>query len=578
MEKGWKQYIPLSLLTNQACKTAALRAFKEHLKLDNGSVSVAQAPLDARSEKHLTTTDFMEASGRFLNIISLHYPDVSGRALIHDQFEKHFHMIVRRVDFGQYPGLYVEYDIQIRRFHASGRRFRPADWQHEIFTNIRDEFLLGSASGRFTSAGYPVENAPPAFLSVQPRSSVNSRPSQRTSFRADPKPNDAYNLSTLLAAIRCFLCGVTTSPPRQEKLSVSTTIPKGAPSLTVVVSTSAPCAANPIMGPMLAQKLDFCPIVTPLCWLIWRDELEAAGCLDSFLDIPSSIRDGFHIGVNSLPSSTYIPRNHSSTSDHPEVILDYIATELLARRYSGPFHPSRLEQLIGPFRSSPLGTVPKANSPGVFRIIQDFSYPRHNPAMPSVNSDIDSDDFQCEWGTFAACVLLILRAPPGTQASVNDVEKAYRCVPIAPQHQPLVVIMWKGLIYMDHCAAFGTSSAPGIFGRIADAAVRIFRHHGVQDVIKWVDDFVFFRYPSGTAVDGSHLYSYDESLFFSVAERLGWPWSMSKHMPFADCFEYNGFRWSISMRTVEIPLRKKGEVLVSPSALDCWLQSHPQRL
>ncbi|GBE88469.1 hypothetical protein SCP_1302850 [Sparassis crispa] len=112
-------------------------------------------------------------------------------------------------------------------------------------------------------------------------------------------------------------------------------------------------------------------------------------------------------------------------------------------------------------------------------------------------------------------------------------------------------------MYMDHCAAFGTSSTPGIFGHIADAAIKIFRHHGVQDLVKWVDDFVFFHYPVSTNPDGSHVFSYDESLFFSIADHLGWPWSLTKHVPFATTFNYNGFHWHIANRTVKIPEKKK---------------------
>ncbi|KAL6303240.1 hypothetical protein BKA93DRAFT_715656, partial [Sparassis latifolia] len=60
------------------------------------------------------------------------------------------------------------------------------------------------------------------------------------------------------------------------------------------------------------------------------------------------------IGVSSHPSCTIIPPNHKSAFDHPDAITSYIQTELSAHRYSGPFHPERLEKLIGPFRTSPL--------------------------------------------------------------------------------------------------------------------------------------------------------------------------------------------------------------------------------
>ncbi|CAL1715691.1 unnamed protein product [Somion occarium] len=207
-----------------------------------------------------------------------------------------------------------------------------------------------------------------------------------------------------------------------------------------------------------------------------------------------------------------------------------------------------------------MGIIPKT-TPGTFRIIQDFSFPRDNPSIFSVNDDINPDEFQCEWGTFVACVLLIADAPEGTQASVNDVQNAYRNIPIHPDDQPYLVIFFLGLVILDHCAAFGSCSAPGIFGRVADAIVQIFKHYGVQAIIKWVDDFVFWRYPTRKLIDGSFEYSYDESLIFSVAERLGWPWSPTKHTPFSSSFTYNGFQWDIPSRTVELPASKKVKYL-----------------
>ncbi|TDL22029.1 hypothetical protein BD410DRAFT_698376, partial [Rickenella mellea] len=60
------------------------------------------------------------------------------------------------------------------------------------------------------------------------------------------------------------------------------------------------------------------------------------------------------IGVSGPIVSTYIPPNHRSALQNPAAIKKHILKELAARRYTGPFHPDRLEGLIGPFRTSPL--------------------------------------------------------------------------------------------------------------------------------------------------------------------------------------------------------------------------------
>ena len=77
-------------------------------------------------------------------------------------------------------------------------------------------------------------------------------------------------------------------------------------------------------------------------------------------------------------------------------------------------------------------------------------------------------------------------------------------------------------IYIDHCACFGCSSSSSLFGRPGDAIITIYTHRGVDDVLPWADDFVFFRFPLPSS---SSSFSFDESLIFNVAEELGWPWS-----------------------------------------------------
>ena len=54
------------------------------------------------------------------------------------------------------------------------------------------------------------------------------------------------------------------------------------------------------------------------------------------------------------------------------------------------------------------------------------------------------------------------------------------------------------------CNNFGLASAGGVFGKVTDAGVDIFRGSGLGPLTKWIDDHVFFRFPSG------HLASYNK--------------------------------------------------------------------
>ena len=103
--------------------------------------------------------------------------------------------------------------------------------------------------------------------------------------------------------------------------------------------------------------------------------------------------------------------NHTSSQLDPEFISTYIAEEQTAGRYSEGFTQEALEQLIGPFRTSPLGLVPKPHS-DTFRMIQDMSFPHNREHILSVNAGINSDDFPTAWGSFDVTSTLILSRLP----------------------------------------------------------------------------------------------------------------------------------------------------------------------
>lgn len=319
---------------------------------------------------------------------------------------------------------------------------------------------------------------------------------------------------------------------------------------------------------MSAPNTDIRAIITPLRWQAWEAELRAAGCLEEFADVPIGIREGFRLGTKSSVQFTHTPPNHKSATDHPEVVDAHIRKERSARRYTGPIDPNRLELIIGPFRSAPLGTVPKGDS---FRIIGDMSY--EQDGVPSVNSEIDAAQFPCEWGTFADCAMLVAKAVPGAQAAIFDVAAAYRCIPISPLDQPQTVVMWKGGAYLDHNAAFGCTSSNGLFARPADAIKRLFIvRHNVENLLKWVDDFVFFRYPVSNSLNGPWTYTYSEDIVEEVAKHLGWPWAPEKHQPFSSTFTYIGFKWSLAQHMVSIPPNKKAKYI---TRLEAWEQGQP---
>ena len=130
---------------------------------------------------------------------------------------------------------------------------------------------------------------------------------------------------------------------------------------------------------------------------------------------------------------------------------------------------------------------------------------------------------------------------PILRASVFDVDAAYCQIPIAPEDQHYVAITWNDNIHMDTNFSFGGSSSPGIFSQLANTITFIFHFKKIEDLIKWVDNFVFFRHPTSLSASGPWTYTYFEKLIWDIAPELRWPWSPSKHFPFNTTFIYIGF-------------------------------------
>lgn len=118
-------------------------------------------------------------------------------------------------------------------------------------------------------------------------------------------------------------------------------------------------------------------VVTPLNANAIEATLRRLKIYEEWAEVVEQLRSGFDTGVNTRVDRTLVFANHSSTNLNPSFIDEYIQSEQGAGRYSRAFDVEELESIIGHFRTSPLGLVPKPHS-SKFRLIQDFSFPRND--------------------------------------------------------------------------------------------------------------------------------------------------------------------------------------------------------
>ena len=142
---------------------------------------------------------------------------------------------------------------------------------------------------------------------------------------------------------------------------------------------------SPLTDQWLQQWLSLLPAISPctipLTATIVHTPLRASAWNSMLMSHPDrnlaqfmldGICNGFRIGFTKQPSSLRAARsNLEGAREYPDVVTDYLATEISQYRVAGPFPPRAIPQV----HISRFGVIPKAQT-GKWRLIIDLSYPK----------------------------------------------------------------------------------------------------------------------------------------------------------------------------------------------------------
>nr|GAT51025.1 predicted protein [Mycena chlorophos] len=365
---------PLSYLTNEYCargNSNASRDLDQRLTLDGATLVNVSKELSYEGDKLLG----------FQPCIPVMLP----------YWRAHFDAIMLRSKTEENFAVLAAYDAVVRRQQPLSR-LDPRDWQELSWSKAQSKFAGAQATHALPFAApiaRPVDprlvrhrllSPAPFGTTTNPVSAASSahlgtplierRPAKRRKLRADPTPGSSTAREHRHQPLVQTRTGRSTAT-RSMGASAARTVPPPARA----ESTGAPSVGqrSTTHRARVASSSDFFPVVTPLVPDAWEEVLRTHGLLEEFADVVTGLREGFHFGIHSDLSDTYLPPNHRSAIEHPDIIDKAVAKELMARRYTGPFHPTRLYHIIGNHRSSPLGVVAKAGETDEFRMIEDFS-------------------------------------------------------------------------------------------------------------------------------------------------------------------------------------------------------------
>ena len=246
---------------------------------------------------------------------------------------------------------------------------------------------------------------------------------------------------------------------------------------------SVPAVATPAMEPETSPAVN--TLLTCLQSRVqmpyntdgWWELLIASDLVHKY---PTLIEQLIHSFRVCAPTITWFftPPNNPSINIHCDAFNDILHKEFMKERYIGPFTQSNLESIIGPFQSSLLHIIPKPRRPGKFHLIQNLSHPS-SPQLGdalSINSQVDSALFPCEWGTFHTACALVRDLPPGSQGATRDVVEAYRTIPLHPSQWPALIVRIADeppLFAVDTSLCFGYGPSAGTYSVVQDAGLDI---------------------------------------------------------------------------------------------------------
>lgn len=269
---------------------------------------------------------------------------------------------------------------------------------------VKREFHKGSSDGAIRRDGPPI----PFGRTVRPRTcSVLSAAPLDTTLHPAARPLcltgrrftpliTTGDLSVATLDASCASSGISVvNPPVADGTVMAA--PKG---------TTAHIVVPPTIMPLVSGVSERDRIITPYRADVFESELRKFGLFQKYPSLPNKFRFGFPIGDFEFLPQTFTPKNHSSSIEHIDFVLKYVAEQVSIGRMTGPYTRLHVESILrSKFVSSPISVVRDASS-SKLRLVQNCSYRGERGIF--VNDHIDSDNFLTTWGT-AAMVAEIVR-------------------------------------------------------------------------------------------------------------------------------------------------------------------------
>ena len=259
------------------------------------------------------------------------------------------------------------------------------------------------------------------------------------------------------------------------------------------------------------------------------------------------ISAGFRIGLSTPAHSLHSAhRNLRAALLHPQIVDDYLQTELSLGRISGPFLKSQCSTV----QISRFGVIPKRHQPNKWRLIVDLSHP---PGY-CVNDCIPKALCSLIYITVDHAIYSIVQSGPNTLLAKIDIKSAFRLIPVHPADRHLLAMRWRDKIYIDGCLPFGLRSAPKLFNILADLLSWIASQRGVSCILHYLDDFLIIGPPH------SPTCKQNLNTFIQLCDSLGIPLASEKIEGPSTALSFLGIYLDTARMEIKLPEDKLSRI------------------
>ena len=245
------------------------------------------------------------------------------------------------------------------------------------------------------------------------------------------------------------------------------------------------------------------------------------------------------------------PANSKNVLENPEITWKLIQDEINKGFILGPFNTKPFPNLL----CIPINIVEKETSLGLYRLVQDFSYP-WNDNTNSINALVPNKNKRVNYGGIDDVARIALELGSPSWAVHLDIKHAFKCLPLAPSQWHLTGLCFKGAYFIQTQTPFGASASCLHFEKVAMLLKWIIQNElPWAHIMNYLDDFWL------TQKTETKIWQLAQEFIWIIEQEIGFPICHNKTLRPAMKLNFVGLTADLINLCILLPDDKKTKAL-----------------